>query len=111
MPVLKIKKSGKWVEVWGSVASGTGTLPIRDITIKASAWTGNASPYTQVVSIDGVTKNSMVELRPTMAQIELLRSSNTSFTAENNDGVVTIYATGHKPKVNYTISAAIITVV
>lgn len=73
------------------------------VSLPAASWTGNTHPYSQVVTINGVTENSKIDLQPTAAQIVSLNNEGIAMIAENNNGVVTIYAIGNKPSTNYTI--------
>jgi hypothetical protein len=77
------------------------------VDLPSSAWVGDASPYSQVVSIDGVTPNSLVDLQPSVEQLEVFRNKDLAFTTENEDGVVTVYAIGDRPKNDYTIQATV----
>ena len=100
MPVLKIKKNGSWVEVWGAISSGSagGALPrLTTISIPASGWTGSEAPYSQVVAANGVNVNSKLDLQPSSAQITELQDAEISLMAANNNGVVTIFAFNNKP--------------
>ena len=101
MPVLKIKKTdGTWQEVWGCINSSAtgGSLPkLTTITIPASGWSGSASPYSQVVAVNGVNVNSRLELLPTPTQISELQEAEISLTITNNNGVVTVYSFYGKP--------------
>lgn len=90
------------IKVWINTAEeGTGIVPvlprIATITLSASAWTGSSAPYSQVVTINTVTSATKVELNPTVAQIVSLQSEDIALTAENNNGVVTVYSFGGKP--------------
>lgn len=111
MPVLKIKKNGVWVEVWGSTTSSSGgsaNAPrLTTITLLADSWVGNVSTYSQTVSCSGVNVNSKVDLQPTPAQIEELQEAEISLMATNTDGVVTIYSFGDKPLVDMEIQVLI----
>lgn len=101
MPVLKIKKNGSWVEVWGALSGGSGggaSMPkLTTITIPASGWEGSSSPYSQVVTVNGVNANSRLELLPTPTQISELQEAEISLTVTNNNGVVTVYSFYGKP--------------
>ena len=77
------------------------------VTLLLSAWVGTTSPYTQVVEINGVTENTRVDLVPTPEQLVNWENKNLSFTTENEDGVVTIYAIGDKPQNDYTIEVVL----
>lgn len=97
MPVLKIKKTdGSWQEVWGCVdggtSSGAASPKLTNITMYADKWEGSSSPYSQVVSCNGVQVNSKVDLQPTPMQLEELRSAEIALMATNDNGVVTIYS-------------------
>lgn len=87
-------------------ASGSAAS-IGDVTLLASAWVGNASPYSQVVTIDGVTENSQVDLTPSVAQLAMFHQKDLTFVTENVGGVVTVYAIGDKPMNDYTIQVTI----
>ena len=87
--------------VAGSVAT------IGEVTLLASAWVGEASPYSQVVNIAGVTENSQVDLTPSVAQLSVFHHKDLAFVTENADGVVTVYAIGDKPANDYTIQVTI----
>lgn len=83
-------------------------LPKRTtVELLDSGWTGNASPYSQTVIMNGVTVNSKIDLQLTASQIIDFQNSDTMFVTENNDGVVTVYAIGNKPKSTYYIQALI----
>jgi hypothetical protein len=77
------------------------------IALPSSAWVGDASPYSQVVSIDGVTPYSLVDLQPSVEQLEVFHNKDLAFTTENEDGVVTVFAIGDKPQNDYTIQATV----
>lgn len=80
---------------------------VTSIKLSASAWTGSDNLYSQVVSIDGVTKYSKVDLLPSVDQLAIFYNKDVSFVTENEDGVVTVYAIGDKPTNDYTIQAQI----
>ena len=80
---------------------------IGEVTLLASAWLGDASPYSQVVSIDGVTENSQVDLTPSVEQLAIFYEKDLGFVTENDNGVVTVYVIGQKPQNDYTIQVTI----
>ena len=85
-------------------------LPIPKMTmvsIPAANWTGNTAPYSQVITVNGVTANSKVDLQPTAAQILELQEADIMLMAENDNGTVTIYALGGIPTSDYTMQALI----
>lgn len=79
------------------------TARIGYVTLLADSWTGEASPYSQIVTIDGVTENTQVDLTPNVAQLAIFHEKDLTFVTENNGGVVTVYAIGQKPINDYTI--------
>jgi hypothetical protein len=85
----------------------TTSARIGEVILTANGWVGNESPYSQVVSIDGVTKNSQVDLTPSIAQLAVFYKKDLAFVTENENGVVTVYAIGEKPQNDYTIQVTI----
>lgn len=77
------------------------------IELLAANWVGTESPYSQVVTIPGVTENCKVEPDLSVEQIEAFRDKELAFSTENEDGVVTVYAIGQKPENDYTIQVTI----
>lgn len=91
--------------------TGGSAVKLAEITLLASAWKGGESPYSQVVEVDGVSVNSMVNLHPSVEQLEIFHDKDLAFSTENDGGVVTVYAIGDKPMNDYTIQASIMEVV
>ena len=77
------------------------------ITIPAANWTGDMSPWSQVVTVNGVTANSKVDLQPSAQQIVSLQNSETTLMTSNDGGVITVWAIGTKPEVDYTMQVLI----
>jgi hypothetical protein len=77
------------------------------VNILASKWVGEASPYSQVVTVEGVTENSQVDLTPDVEQLSIFHHKDLAFVTENEGGVVTVYAIGEKPTNDYTIQVTI----
>ena len=80
---------------------------IGEVTLDASKWVGEDHKFSQVVSIDGVTENSQVDLTPSVDQLLVFYEKDLAFVTENVDGVVTVYAIGQKPTNDYTIQVTI----
>ena len=95
-----------------SVGGGGGgtTVVLTAVTLLAANWEGEESPYSQVVDIDGVTAYSKVDLQPSVEQLTIFHEKDLAFVAENEDGVVTVYAIGDKPANDYIIQATIMEV-
>ena len=80
---------------------------VGEVTLLADKWVGSESPYSQVVSVVGATKNSQVDLTPSVEQLSVFYHKDLAFVTENDNGVVTVYAIGQKPENNYTIQVTI----
>ncbi len=89
----------------GDLVQARGTLT--EVQLLASRWEGEASPYSQVIFIDGITENTKVDLLPSVEQLAIFHNKDLAFVTENDDGVVTVYAIGQKPLNDYTIQAMI----
>jgi hypothetical protein len=82
------------------------------VSLPATNWvSASTGLYSQVVTVDGVTENSKVDLQPTASQIVELQNADIAFMTENNDGTITVYAIGGKPEVDYTMQALITEVI
>ena len=92
-------------------SSGGSMVKLANIALPAANWKGAESPYSQVVSVDGVSVNSKVDLQPSVEQLEIFCGKDLAFTTVNSGGVVTVYAIGDRPKSDYTIQATIMEVV
>lgn len=80
---------------------------VSSVVLLADNWIGEASPYSQVVDIDGVTASSMVDLQFDAEQISVFHEKDVTFVAENNRGVVTIYCVGQKPINDYQMQVTV----
>ena len=80
---------------------------VAEITMLAANWEGNASPYSQVVAIDGITPYSQVDLTPSVEQLAIFHDKDLAFVTENEDGIVTVYAIGQRPENDYTMQVTI----
>ena len=80
---------------------------LSEVTLLASAWVGANSPYSQVITLDGITEYSKVDLLPSVEQLAIFHHKDLAFVTENEDGVVTVYAIGDKPTNDYTIQVQI----
>ena len=82
-----------------------------EIVLLSSAWTGEDSLHSQVVTIEGITERSKVDLLPSVEQLAIFHNKDVTFVTENEDGVVTVYAIGDKPLLDYTMQVQITEVV
>ena len=79
---------------FGNVGS---SVKVTSFTAPASDWKGAISPYSQVVAVDGASTNSKVDLQLGAEDLHKLMSGIFAFVAENDEGVVTLYAIGDRP--------------
>lgn len=84
-----------------------GAARIGEVTLESNAWVGNNNLYSQVVTIEGVTENSQVDLTPSVEQLAVFYEKDLAFVTENDGGVVTVYVIGQKPQNDYTIQVTI----
>ena len=84
---------------------------ISSVSLPASAWKGSDSLYSQVVTISGITPYSKVDLLPSVEQLAIFYNKDVAFVTENDNGVVTVYAIGDKPLLDYTMQVQITEVV
>lgn len=80
---------------------------IAEVTIRSSAWVGTDNLHSQVVTIEGITPYSKVDLLPSVEQLAVFQKKDVAFVTENEDGVVTVYAIGDKPTMDYTMQVQI----
>ena len=90
----------------GNVLYSTGAK-LNYVILYASAWEGESNFYSQVVSIEGVTENSQVDLTPSAEQLAVFHAKDLAFVTENDGGVITVYAIGQKPQNDYIIQVTI----
>ena len=80
---------------------------VASITLEASKWVGTSSPYSQVINIAGITKNSKIDLNPTVEQLGIFHNKDLAFVVGNNNGTITVYCIGQKPTNDYTMQVTI----
>lgn len=83
------------------------TVRVAEVTLLASAWQGSDNLHSQVVTIDGITEYSKVDLLPSVEQLAIFHNKDITFVTENEDGVVTAYVIGDKPTLDYTMQVEI----
>ena len=113
LPEVSAFDEGKVLAVVDGKWKPTAMRPVKvsSITVYANRWVGTESPYYQVVALDNVTEHSQVDLKPSVEQLNIFHDKDLAFVAENEDGVVTVYAVGDKPTNDYTIQVSITEVV
>ena len=95
----------KRIQILGSF--NQNSVRIANVDLIAENWVGDTNPYSQIVTIDGVTEYSQVDLTPSVEQLVVFYEKDLTFVTENDDGVVTVYAIGQKPLNDYTIQVTI----
>ena len=100
-----------WVdEVLKAIAGlqGAGAKArLANVELYADKWVGDESPFSQVVSVPTVTNRTQVDLTPSAEQLAIFHGKDLAFVAENDGGVVTVYAIGQKPANDYIIQATL----
>lgn len=90
------------------MGTGGSSARLGSVTLKSSAWKTNADGlHSQVVTIAGVTPYSKVDLLPSVEQLAVFHNKDVAFVTENEDGVVTVFAIGDKPTMDYTMQISI----
>lgn len=93
----------KTLTINGKTYSVVPVVPAASVTLLADGWVGSEGAYSQVVELAGVTSHTKVDLQPTPEQLEEFHYKVLAFVAENDGGVVTVYAIGDKPSNDHTI--------
>lgn len=78
-----------------------------EVTLAADKWDGDNNLYSQIVTIDGTTEYSKVDLLPSAEQLAIFHDKDIAFVTENENGVITVYVIGDKPANDYTMQAMI----
>lgn len=86
-------------------------MKVTSITLSANKWVGMTYGYSQVITINGVTANSKIDLQPTPDQLASFATSGISLTTSNDKGVVTVHAIGNCPTSDITIQVQITEVI
>lgn len=94
-------------EILAAATVKSSPARIGEVLLLSSAWEGSGVLHSQVVAIDGVTKNSQVDLTPNVEQLVVFHEKDLTFVTENDGGVVTVYAIGQKPTNDYTVQVTI----
>ena len=94
-------------EIVSQLEGNIRVAKIREVTLLAEAWVGEENVYSQVVSLDGVTENSQVNLTPSVEQLEIFHNKDLTFVTKNESGIVTVFVVGQKPTNNYTMQVTI----
>lgn len=77
------------------------------VTLQAASWTGSVSPYSQTVTISGVTANSRIDINPDAIVMNGAMEGGYGLVFGNNAGTITAYAVGDKPTAAITVQVSI----
>lgn len=103
--------AGLTVQLAGPFSSGgAAAVKLTVLTLPAAGWKGAVSPYSQEVTVDGISVNSMVDLQPDGALLAQMRQQEVTLYTENNEGTVTVFALGDRPAEDITVQASIVEV-
>lgn len=96
--------SGTW-----QTREGIPLLRAMSITFPAASWVDNGNEiFTQNVTVEGGTANTLVALQPSDGQFTLLIEDGVSFLkVDNNNGVFTAKSGSAAPSVDLTIQATL----
>ena len=93
----------KTLTINGVVYQVTPRIPASSVTLLANAWVEGDERHSQVVALAGATPYTKVDLHPTSEQLAEFHYKSLALVAENDGGVVTVFAIGDKPTTDYTI--------
>ena len=96
----------KTLTINGTKFNVIAPTPVDSVNLLARGWVGTESPYSQRVTRPGVTASTKVDLLPSVEQLAIFHDKDLGFVAENEGGIITVYAVGDKPKNDYTIQVA-----
>lgn len=97
----------KTLTVNGTTYEVASVVPATSVTLLAKSWVDSGEAYSQVVTVPGATPHTKVDLQPTAAQLAEFNHKVLAFVAENDTGVVTVYAVGDKPTSDHTIQTTL----
>ena len=93
--------------MWAAISGISSVESIQEITLDRDDWIGNG-PYTQEVSIQGVTAASKIDIQADAAAIsQLLSDEVRAVWVENNNGTVTVYSIGAVPTEDITVQCSV----
>ena len=99
--------------IYGNAIGGFSPLKLNSkiayVDLPSAGWQVDekTGAYYQVVTIEGVTEYSQVDLTPSIEQLAIFYEKDLGFVTENDNGIVTVYALGQKPANDYNIQVTI----
>jgi hypothetical protein len=98
------------VRMEGPFGGSGSSVKLTSFTAPAANWKGAVSPFSQVVEVSGISIASKVDIQLGAEELNKLHSGSFAFVAENEDGVVTIYAIGDRPAEDLIFQATLMEV-
>lgn len=93
-----------------TISGGGGGTRIINATLTSTGWSGSSAPYSQTLTIDGVTSSSIIEVVPqsniTTAQVNAMANAMI-ITGTQSTNSMTLKAFGTKPTINLPITVII----
>lgn len=90
----------------GPYSSAAGAKVV-DLVIYQRNWKEAVSPYTQEITVKGVSANSVIDLAADSETLDILSKSRSVVYLENDGGTVRAVAVGGKPAEDLTVQAVI----
>ena len=91
--------------------AGGARAKLRDVTLLAANWQDYTDgQYCQIVEVADATKNSYILPNLNAGQISIMQNKVITFHFENDGGVITAFATGDRPTLDYTIQVIVLEV-
>lgn len=83
-------------------------LKMTTVSLLSDNWVGANSPFSQTVTVSGITSNSKIDLQPTPEQLTELQDADIALMISNDNGVATAYALNTKPTQDYYIQVSVV---
>ena len=100
---------GRAGELRAELKGPYGSVAIRavELTLRADAWRGAVSPWSQTVEVPGAGTTSKIDLQPGPDLLEQMRGLGIALAAVNDGGLVTVLAFGARPEADMTLQATV----
>lgn len=87
--------------------SGQAAAKVTELTLYKNNWKEAESPYTQEITVEGVSANSVVNLAAGAETLTVLTQSRSMVYLENDGGTIRAVAVGGKPTADVNVQAII----